>query len=293
MSSINLLRNCTLDKKLSGVLLGKYFRGLNGSHVFKIPTGFKNYPNAMRSTVDFSYGSNIKNFKGNNLLSVEQLGYISLSNTYCTQISPRRKNMVNDSTDPTEKEDDYVEMNSKDIINLFPIPASTLTNIYQNVRNEKGNLGTLTKIFQSIERKWVCKYHIKWPLEKSFSITDTSKQRASSKCALMILQFLLENNYIDKNGNPIIYNKEDIRALVKDNIPVLNLNENHIGRLKEMSNLYTRQILPIIEKSKTSSEFPNMIKSLRKEELPHEPVFLGYNKYMCKEDLLLPISDYK
>ncbi|XP_044745921.1 ATP-dependent RNA helicase DHX30-like [Coccinella septempunctata] len=300
-------------EKISGILFNKHQEIIhsldrNISHIKHLPASVKsdvnninkNSPSFSKPRLDFSYGSNL--FNSNvHLLSVNHLSSISASNNYCTQTSRRKVKKIKESLNPLDEQDqlsDRIRSSSsiEEVTNLFPSPKHTLSNIYQIVKNEKGSSGVLLCVptFRSVKQKWTCTYELKWPQEKSISYTDSSKKQASTKCAWMVLQYLLDNKYIDKKGTPKLYDKEDIKALVKENIPVLNLNHNHMDQLEQITNLYKHQILPIIENCKDASKSENLFESqYERQRKAYEPVFLGYNKYICREDPYLPISDYK
>ncbi|KAL3289179.1 hypothetical protein HHI36_003615 [Cryptolaemus montrouzieri] len=247
------------------------------------------------AVLNFLCEKNVISSKGAPLLcrnNSENCLPINVTRMYCTKSS---KNRENEEIDVLQVKPKIEETQHSKISHLFPNPKHTLGNVCQTVANDKGSREfLLSSSYKQVQKSWVCTHKIKWPEERSFSVTSSTKRQASTKCAWEALEYLLKNNRIDKKGVPILYDKQDIKALVKENIPILSFEDNHMEKLQKIVEFHTQQLFPILVECTEKIE-----KTVEKEESSDDVLreyqqrFLGYNKYRCKEPVHLPVSDYK
>lgn len=150
---------------------------------------------------------------------------------------------------------------------------------------------------------WLCTYHLYWPEEVKFLAEDNKKSVASYKAAVAALAWLRENHKITQEGLPVIYNKEEIKAVTKKSLPVLTLDKSIIDKMKNIIQLHHSEIVPHIiknklekaEKGEESEGELETITELKKEKLAvaRRQKYLGLDTYLAKEKVELPIARYK
>lgn len=187
---------------------------------------------------------------------------------------------------------------------MFPTPKTVLHNFYQLCYGEQKMTARLSPTYRVVKTgktsKWICTYHIFWPQEIKFHAKDDSKKEASYKAALAALNWLRNEGKIKENGDPVIYDKEEVKQLTKKNIPSINLSSNTLQKIQNLITLYENELFPNIleDKDKTMGGNNDLeeSESLTKEmyvENNKRRSSISKNSYMSKEKVNLPIAKYK
>nr|XP_023018552.1 putative ATP-dependent RNA helicase DHX30 [Leptinotarsa decemlineata] len=191
-----------------------------------------------------------------------------------------------------------------DAVKLFNSPKGTLHNIFQQVTSETKNTAfkatpSYRLVLDHKKQMWLCTYNISWPTEMKFMAKDSKKSVASTKAALQVLSWLLKEKKITKEGVPILYDENEVKILTKKSCPIVSLDHKTIDKMQRIVGVYEKQISPRISRSQsTGDENEDDAEDIFYEELEGESFkqrtkYLGYEKYMAKEKVKLPISDFK
>lgn len=202
-------------------------------------------------------------------------------------------------------EEQPIQHNTKDAEHakqLFPMPKSILHNIYDVVAKELEKpeykaVPQFKLIKHNQYNNWVCIYHLKWPENIKFSYTCTTKQEASNKAALEALIWLKQNKKITKQGQPILLDNASINNIVKQTSHVLTLSTQAESKLKEIVDIYEQNFEKILVKSIDDVSDVDQIQKEQniEEKWPKRNVqkFINFEFYKAKEDVSLPITDYR
>lgn len=182
------------------------------------------------------------------------------------------------------------------------IPKNVLHNTFDVVAQRLNNRDLrLQPTYNMIKVKskvsWGCTYNIKWPEPMKFVSVGQTKQEASHKAALSALDWLKKNEKITKDGYPILIEKSEMLDITKRSIPTLTLDSDTTNYLKDITNIYSNEFLPLLQQSienqtKQTLEV-NEINSLSDINGNMNQKVFGVSRYLAKEKVILPISEYK
>ncbi|XP_074042224.1 ATP-dependent RNA helicase DHX30 [Leptinotarsa decemlineata] len=191
-----------------------------------------------------------------------------------------------------------------DAVKLFNSPKGTLHNIFQQVTCETKNIAfkatpSYRLVLDHKKQMWLCTYNISWPTEMKFMAKDSKKSVASTKAALQVLSWLLKEKKITKEGVPILYDENEVKILTKKSYPIVSLDHKTIDKMQRIVGVYEKEISPRISRSQSTGDKNEddaediFYEELEGESFKQRTKYLGYEKYMAKEKVKLPISDFK
>ncbi|CAH0552038.1 unnamed protein product [Brassicogethes aeneus] len=196
---------------------------------------------------------------------------------------------------------------SKQTAKLFPQPKNALHNMFDILATElrQKDLKAMPKyklIHQDKASHWTCLYHLKWPCEIKVTADSRTKQEASRKAAIAALTWFFANKKISSDAQPLVVDKNQIKQLHKDTLPVLKLSDGVKRHLAGIYDLHKSRFEPVLlqeaEERRNKGVTNVADEPVVQPDLPVLPNvrkqrFISFEKYKAKEAVKLPISKYK
>lgn len=190
------------------------------------------------------------------------------------------------------------------LLEKFPFPKNILHSYYYSLSEElKDKSLRVEPIYKCIKTKhnseWNCFYHLKWPENCKIQSHALTKKRASSMAALKCLQYLSENGKIASDGSPLIYTKEEVKKISLKTIPQISFDEKVITKMQNIIDIFSSNMSSVINKMDYNQHEDEHYDVVDKEIdsinsfLSNPPKYLGLHRYLAKEKIELPITNYK
>lgn len=186
---------------------------------------------------------------------------------------------------------------------MFPSPKTVLNNYYTMVSNELKIQNPMTIHYKSSVPKkstnkteWSCTYSIKWPSEHKTTASAATKTEASRKAALKLLVWLNTENKILKNGQPLLYNQDELKQIKKQTYIRLELDEATKKGLEQIRAEYEtiKMQMDIESESDESIHFDDETGCVENIAWPsNQHNNSSIKKYEAVESMQLPIREYR
>ncbi|XP_008195117.1 ATP-dependent RNA helicase DHX30 isoform X1 [Tribolium castaneum] len=188
---------------------------------------------------------------------------------------------------------DRISTSPKNVLhNVFAVVAQQLNNRELKLQPSYNIIKEKNKIVS-----WCCTYNPKWPEPMKFVSTGKTKQEASHKAAHAALLWLKKLEKITPDGHPVMIDKREVLDINRRSLPTVTLDQNTTNHLKNVAEIYNNEFVPLLQENldnKTKPAFEiNEIQSLSDVNGNLRQKVFPVSKYLAKEKVNLPISEYK
>lgn len=124
---------------------------------------------------------------------------------------------------------------------LLKDPVGNLLSIYKLVNsefNDKECINFIHEVDQKSTKQHKCIINVSWPTEMSFNHIASNKKAATKNAASKCLQWLHANNKV-RHLKPILYDKSEIRTLLKEPTRI-NLEPEFKNKIESLVDTFDR-----------------------------------------------------